>query len=132
MRSISSWRTASHRCAWISASGSTANERQRTGLGGVSQAREQSQHAARFDRQPVQLPGHEVRHVVRVFLGVDAIEVPGPSRLLVVEGEQALLGEHVEELDHEERVTGGLVVHEMRERSRVLGFAAKRIRDELR
>ena len=40
-----------------------------------------------FDRQAVQFPGHEVDHIISVTLGVNAIQVPGPSRMAMIEGE---------------------------------------------
>ena len=49
----------------------------------------------------------------------------------MVEGEQALLGERVKELNDEERIAGRLLVHQLRQRRGVLRLAAKRIRDQL-
>ncbi|HYS82884.1 MAG TPA: hypothetical protein VEM76_19425, partial [Anaeromyxobacteraceae bacterium] len=49
----------------------------------------------------------------------------------MVEREQPLVGEGGEELDHEERVACGLLVHQLRQRDGTRRLAAKRIRDEL-
>ena len=49
---------------------------------------------------------------------------------LVVEGEEALIGEHVKKLDHEKRIAVGLRVHQRCERGGLLRVDAERIRDQ--
>ena len=43
------------------------------------------------------------------------------------EREQSLVGERVKKLKREERIAGGLLVHELRQRRSVLKLAMKRI-----
>ncbi len=62
--------------------------------------------------QTAQLPGHEIHHVFGVILGADARQIPAPSRCARVEHEQPLLGQCRQELDCEERIAPGLLVHE--------------------
>jgi hypothetical protein len=80
-------------------------------------------------------PGHlanqKVHHVIGVTLGVNAIEIPRPARRIMIEVEQALFGERVKKLNDEERVAGGLLLHQLRQRRDVGRIAAKRIRDQL-
>src|SRR5882672_1420214 len=49
----------------------------------------------------------------------------------MVESEQPLVEKSVDELDHEERVARGLLVHQLRQRGGARQLAAKRIRNEL-
>jgi len=51
-------------------------------------------------------------HIGGEARGLDAIEVPGPARLAMIEGEQSLLGQCGEELDGEEGIAAGLFVHQ--------------------
>src|SRR5208282_4715671 len=64
-------------------------------------------------------------------LGVNAIEIPGPACRGMVEAEQALFAKRAQKLDHEERVAGGLLMHQLRQRRYVGRIAAKRIGDQL-
>ncbi len=50
-------------------------------------------------RQSLELPHHEVRHVVGVVLRVNPAQVPGPSPLVVMEREQALVRKHRNKLN---------------------------------
>ena len=50
---------------------------------------------------------------------------------VVIEGEQPLLGERGNELNREERIAAGLLVHQLRQRRGALRLAVKRVRDEL-
>src|SRR5882672_3849437 len=49
----------------------------------------------------------------------------------MVERKQPFVEKSVDELDHEERVAGGLLVHQRRQRGGARRLAAKRIRNEL-
>ena len=82
------------------------------------------------DGKPPQLPGHEIHDVVGVALGADAIDVPSPGGRDGVEREQPLLGQRGEELDREERIAAGLLVHQLRQRLRALRLAMQGIGDE--
>ena len=64
--------------------------------------------------QAVQLADHEIHHVVAVALGPDARHVPSPSGRARVEREQPLLSQRGDELDREEWIAAGLLVHELR------------------
>ena len=77
------------------------------------------------------MPDHQVHDVVGVSLGVNALEIPGPARRIMIEGEHSLFGERRDELNGEERIAAGLLVHQLRERRGALRFAAKRVRDQL-
>ncbi len=85
----------------------------------------------RFDRQAGQLADHEVDDIVGVTLVVNAIvnaiEIPAPARRGIVKAEQALFGEGVKKLNHEERIAGGLLTHELRQRRSALRLAVKGI-----
>src|SRR5215510_6468982 len=82
-------------------------------------------------RQAVQLAHHEIHYVFRVPPGMDATEVPGPSRLLVIEREQTVFGERVKKLNQEKRIAGGLLVHQLRQCGGARRFTAQRIGNEL-
>ena len=100
-------------------------------LGDVAEAGELLQRLLGLDGQAGQLPDHEVHDVVGVPLGVNAIEIPGPARRVMIEGEQPLFGERRNELNGEERIAARLLVHQLRERRGALRLAAKRIRNQL-
>ena len=107
------------------------NDRQRRDLGDVAEAGELLQRLLRFGGQAAQLPDHQVHHIVGVALGVNAIEVPGPAPVVMIEGEQALFGERGKKLNGEERIASRLLVHQLRQRRGALRLAAKRIRNQL-
>ncbi len=96
--------------------GGVANHRQQRNLPTVSQAGELLQGFLGCHGQPAQLVMHELHDVVRVPLGVDANEIPGPDRGPVVELQQAFLGEDGKELDGEERIAGRFSMHQRSER----------------
>src|ERR1700732_2759727 len=62
---------------------------------------------------------------------MNAIEIPGPARRVMVEAQQSLFGERLKKLDHEERIARGLLMHQLRQRRGALRLAAKRIRDQI-
>src|SRR5580692_5299884 len=99
--------------------------------GDVAEAGELLQRLLRFDRQPGHLANQKVHHIIGVTLGVNAIEIPRPARRIMIEVEQALFGEGVKKLNDEERVAGGLLLYQLRQRRDTGRIAAKRIRDQL-
>ena len=56
-------------------------------LGTVSQAGKLLQCLLGFDGQAVQLPDHEVHHIIGVTLGLNATQIPRPSPIAMIEGE---------------------------------------------
>ena len=84
-----------------------------------------------FDGQPVQLPDHEVHYIIGVAYGVNAIEVPRPSRIAMVEREQALFSERREELNGEKRIASRLFINELCQRGSALRLTVQRIRNQL-
>ena len=50
-----------------------------------SKAGELLQRVLGLERQPGELPSHEVRHIIGVPLGLDAVQIPGPLALAVIE-----------------------------------------------
>ena len=76
-------------------------------------------------------PGdHEVRDILGIAFGMDAIEIPTPLALVVIEREQPFFGERAQKLDQKKRIATGLVVHQLRQRCRVFRLATKCIRGE--
>ena len=100
-------------------------------LSAASEAGELLQRVLRFGRQAGELPDHEIHHVIGIALGVNAIDIPRPARRIMIEGEQPLFGECRNELNGEERVAAGLLVHQLRERRGVRRLAAKSVRNQL-
>src|SRR5258708_403895 len=109
-----------------------ANDAKHRELGDVAEAGQLLQDLLGFDRQAGQPPNHEVHHIVGESLRVNAIEIPAPSRSVMIEGEQALFGERRQELKGEKRIATCLLMHQLRERRSELRFAAKRIRNQPR
>jgi hypothetical protein len=67
---------------------------------------------------------------VKAF-GVNAVQVPDPTPLTVIECEQVLLCQRGNELDREERVARGLLVNQFRQRGDALRFAVKGVHQQL-
>ena len=84
----------------------------------------------RFRRQLTELVDHQVNHVLRVSLGADASEIPGPRARGCIERDQAFVGERGQEPDREERIPAGLLMDELREGDGLRWCATQRIRDE--
>ena len=99
-------------------------------LRAVAQTGELLQGLLGLDRQAAQLADHEVDDVVRVPLGVNATQVPGPARRAMIEREQSFLGQRRKKLNRKERIAGRLLVHQLRQRGRALLFAVERIRNQ--
>ncbi len=90
------------------------DHRQRGDLDDIAQARELFERFLRRGGEPLQLCGHEFHHVVGVVLGANAIEVPVPGERDRVEREQPFIGQRRDELNREERIAAGLLLHEFR------------------
>src|SRR5262249_28974795 len=98
-------------------------------LGNVSQAGKLLQCLLGFDRQAAQLSDHEIRHIIGVTLGVNATEVPGPSRPAMIEVEEPLLYKGRNELNGKKWIAARLFVHQLRQRSDAFRVAVKTIRN---
>ncbi len=74
----------------------------------------------------------EFHQVIREAFGPNRTQVPtpcGPGRL---EGDQALVDQLMNELVDEERISTGLLVHQLRERHRARCFTMKGVRNQMR
>src|SRR2546430_14591818 len=107
------------------------DHRQQGKLRAVTQTGELPQGLLGVDRQAPQLANHEVDQVVRVPLGVNASQVPGPARRAVIEREQSFVDQRRKKLNREEWIAGRLLVHQVRQRRRALPVAVERIRNQL-
>src|SRR6202022_4631663 len=107
------------------------DDRKCLGAGDVSNTSQLLQRILRLVRQAGELPDHQVHDVIGVTLGVNAVEIPGPARSIMIEGEHSLFGERRDELNGEERIATRFLVHQLRKRRCALRLAAKRIRNYL-
>jgi hypothetical protein len=62
---------------------------------------------------------------------MNALEIPGPARRVMIEAEQAPLGERVKKLNHEEWIARGLLMHQLGQRRGAFPLAVKGIRDQV-
>src|SRR5262249_35440746 len=69
--------------------------------------------------------------IIGVTLGVNALEIPGPARSIMIIGEHSFFGERRNELNGEEWIAARLLVHQSRERRAAFRFTAKGVRDQL-
>ncbi len=99
------------------------NQRQGGDPGDVAQAGELFQGFLGGHGQPLQPRDHEIRHVVGIALGANSIDVPLPGPRDWIEREQPLVGQRGEKLDREERIAAGLLLHQLRQRQRLLRLA---------
>src|SRR5712671_5280562 len=99
----------------------------RADRGDVPEEGELLQRFLRVQRKAVQPAHHQIHDVVPVPLRKDAIEVPGPSSLLMIEREPTFFDERVKKLNQEERIAGRLFLHKLGKRGGALRLAAKRI-----
>src|SRR6516165_6276447 len=107
------------------------NDRMHRDFGGIAETGHLLQRQLRFGRQAGQLRDQEVHHIIRVTLGVNALEIPGPARSLMIKGEHSVGGERRDELNGEERIATRLLVHQSRERRAAFRLAAKGVRNQL-
>ncbi len=83
----------------------SVNDGNHADLGAVSQAGKLLQSLLALAGQAIQLSYHKLYYVVSVTLRVNTIQIPKPSRLVVIEGEQLFLDQRINELDDKEWVT---------------------------
>src|ERR1700733_1305801 len=90
-------------------------EDDREGLGGrdVSNTSQLLQRILRLVRQATEPADHQVHNVIGVSLGMNAVEIPGPARSIMVEGEHSRLGERRDELNGEERIAPRFLVPQL-------------------
>src|SRR5215469_9541817 len=112
-------------------SGRPENDRMHRDFGGIAETGHLLQRQLRLGGQTSKLRDQEVDHVIRVTLGVNALEIPGPARSITIEGEHSFIGERRNELNGEERIAARLLVHQSRERRAAFRLAAEGVRDQL-
>src|ERR1700759_3619795 len=100
------------------------NDRKPGDLGGVAKAGKLLQCQLRFGWQAAELADHEVQDIVSETLGIDAIEIAGPARRVMIKVKQILIGQRVKKLNHKERIARRLVMHELRQRLGTFWLAA--------
>src|ERR1700683_1363111 len=91
--------------------GGLQDGRKRRGRANVSETSELLQRVLRFGRQAGHLAQHEVYDIVGITFVVNATEIPGPARRVLIEAEQSLFRERVKKLNHEEGIAGGPLMH---------------------
>src|SRR5262249_13148209 len=100
-------------------------------FGGIAKTGHLLQRQLRFGRQAGQLRDQEVHHIIGITLGVDALEIPGPARSIMIKGEHSFIRERRNELNGEERIAARLLVHQSRERRAEFRLASKGVRNQL-
>ena len=116
---------SSSSAARSAASGSRLeDDGQRVGVHAGAEAGGQLERLLRLRRQVVQLADHQLDDVVGVALRPDARDVPAPATRAAVERDQPVLVQRGQELDDEERVAAGLLVHQVGERLRLRGASS--------
>src|SRR5450631_12909 len=103
------------------------NQRKRLRLGSIPQAGQLAENLLSRWRQTAQLRRHEIRDVVGITLGANAIQVPGPSPFTIVECEQTLLDKYGNQLIGEEWIARRLLMDQFCQRGDAFGCAVKRI-----
>jgi hypothetical protein len=106
------------------------NQSQGGDVGDVPKAGELFHRLLGRDREPLQLLHHEIHNIVGVTNGADAIDIPSPGRRDRVEREEPFFVQRREELDREERIAAGLIVHQLRQGPRALRLAMHGVGDE--
>src|SRR5258706_736187 len=101
--------------------------RQRNDLAGVTQTSELLQGYLGDLGQPLQLPNHEIHHVVRETLGTDPFHVPLPGERTRVECDQPFFRQCGEKLDCKKRIAGGLLMDQASQRFGKIPIATERI-----
>src|SRR5260370_40633427 len=83
-------------------------------LGNVSKTSQLLQCILRLGRQAGELADQKINDVVGVALGVNAVDIPGPARAIMIECEESFLDERRQELNGEKRIAAGLHVAQLR------------------
>src|SRR5215467_1578927 len=112
--------------------GRPENDRMHRDFGGIAETGHLLQRQLRFGRQAGQLRDQKVHHIIGVTLGVNALEIPGPARSIMIKREHSFIGERRNELNGEERIATRLLVHQSRERRAAFRLAAKGVGNQLR
>ncbi len=107
------------------------DDSERGGIGGIAQTGEPGQGVLRVWGQAGELAHHQVHHVVRIALGMDARQIPLPCSAARIEAQQLLLGQGAQEQAGEEGIAAGLVQHQLRQRLRLLAGTMQRLGHEL-
>ena len=92
--------------------GLVLDERQGGGRRSAAEAGELLQDRASRGGQEAQLAQHKVHDVVGVLFGAYPLEVPTPASSVTVESEQPFIRKCGHKLDGEERISGGLFMHQ--------------------
>src|ERR1700730_9228084 len=111
--------------------GNPEDDRKCCNLGDVSKTSQLLQRILRVGRQADELPDHKINDVIGVSLGMNTVEIPGPARGVMVEGDQGFFGERRQELHGEKRIAAGLLMRQLRKRNDALHLAAKSVRNQL-
>src|SRR6266850_7327908 len=109
----------------------SVNGGQRGRLCAVTEAGQPLQCSLSDDREPAQLADHEIDDVIRVAFGSDGSEVPAPSGIARLEGDQIILQELLQELIDEEGIAPRLLMDQVRQRLRRFGLTMKSVDDPL-
>src|SRR5882757_548161 len=107
------------------------NQRQGGDIDDIAQTREVFEGFLCGGGEPLQLARHEIHHVVGEAPCANSFDVPAPGGRDRVEREEPFLRHCSEKLYSEEWITVGLLMYQMRERSRTLRLAMQGIGDEL-
>ncbi len=111
--------------------GRSENQIQRGDLGDVAKTGQQSQRLLRRFRQAAQLRSHEVGDVVGEALGANAIDVPPPDGGIRIECDEALVGQHRDELNQKERIARRLLEQHFGQRLHDFRCPMERVGDQL-
>ena len=97
----------------------------------VAHAGELLEYLLGLRRKALQLPDHQLHNVVREAFGMNAEQIPYPTPLTVIEGEEAIVRQSGNKLDGEERVARRLFVNQVRQRGGALRLAVKGVHQQL-
>ncbi len=104
--------------------GLSKNQTQYRDLGYVPETSELLESCLRTGGQSLELPLHEIDDVVGVALGANPTLVPDPACRIPVEPEQPFFRQRCEELDCEKRISAGLLVNQLCQRTSGVPLAA--------
>src|SRR5215468_6997175 len=107
------------------------NHAEKVKLRAVAHARQQLQCLLRFEAEAAQFVNHKVDHIVSMALRADAVYIPGPFPLVIVECQQTLVDKRRDELNGKKWIARRLVMDELRQCGGIFRSAAKAISDQL-